>query len=54
MTPIRRVSAKKYHPPPAEPDRAAKVRFRVKGSNTEGNLYQGQQIIRRCKNCGPR
>lgn len=50
MTPIRRVSAKKYRPP-AEPDRTAKVRFRIKGQ-TDGPIYQGQKIITPCKSCG--
>ena len=45
MTPTPRVSAAKYDPP------AARVRVRVKGSGTEGVVYQGQRVIVPCKNC---
>ena len=48
MTPIPKVSAEKYR----KKDRAAKVRFRIKGSAGPGVLYQGQQIITPCKGCG--
>jgi hypothetical protein len=46
-TPIKRVSAKKYPPK----DRAAKMRFRIKGE-TDGPIYEGQKIILPCKGCG--
>ena len=48
MTPTPRVSAAKYAPPASE---AAKVRFRVKDSGTDGVVYQGQQVVTPCKNC---
>lgn len=44
MTPIPRVSSKHY-------DRPARVRVRVKGSGTEGAVYEGQRLIQPCRNC---
>ncbi len=43
--PLPKVSAAKYKPRPA------KVRVRLKGSNEEGDLYEGQNLIKRCKGC---
>ncbi len=50
MTPLPKISAAKYDPLPARP---ARVRVRVKGSNSEGILFQGQYAIGPCYNCGP-
>ena len=44
--PIPRIPADKYAP------KAAKVRFRVKGSGSEGNVYEGQKLVIPCTNCG--
>jgi len=30
---------------------AARVKFRIKGSSTEGHLYQGQHLVKPCRNC---
>jgi hypothetical protein len=46
MTPLPKVSPSKYAP------RAAKVRIRIKGSDSEGVLYEGQRVIKPCRNCG--
>ncbi len=43
--PLPKVSASKYATP------AAKVRIRIKGSGTEGVVFQGQRVITPCKNC---
>ena len=48
MTPIPRIPAKKY----PQADRPAKMVFRVKGSGTEGALYEGQTLIVPCATCG--
>jgi hypothetical protein len=49
MKPLPRVSAKHYAPQPA---RSAKVIWKIKGSGTEGTLYEGQRIVRECRTCG--
>ena len=46
MTPIPRVSAKKYPPK----DRAAKVRFRIKGEK-DGPVFEGQKLVVPCRGC---
>lgn len=38
---------------PALTSRPAKTRWRIKGTNTEGTLFQGQTLIRTCANCRP-
>lgn len=48
MNPLPRVSAKHY----GEQPRPAKVVMRIKGSGTEGTLYEGQRIVRECRTCG--
>lgn len=37
---------------PAAPQ-AARVIVRLKGTTTQGDLYQGTTLIRRCANCRP-
>jgi 23S rRNA maturation-related 3'-5' exoribonuclease YhaM len=44
MIPHKKVSPEKYKQP-------AKIKWRVKG-NTDGHVYQGQEIIAPCKTCG--
>lgn len=33
-------------------ERAAKVRIRIAGSDSEGAIYQGQNLIVPCRGCG--
>jgi len=49
MTPIRRVSPAKFAQPESRP---AKVKVRVKGSGSDGAVYEGQRLIVPCSNCG--
>jgi hypothetical protein len=48
----QKVSANKYKMITLPDERSsAKVKFRVKGSESDGVLYQGQQLIAPCRNC---
>ena len=53
-SPWPRPRASQTELPPEAPPRAARVRVRIKGTTTEGDLYQGQHLVKKCGNCGRR